>query len=300
MTQPYDLDRRVPIFLEEGPAVLNDRILDLVRQDIHGVRQRRRPRGWRIGPMSLSPLNATVAIGAVTLMLGLAFMGWWLGRSMGDPPPATPAVWTGPVRSDAMELPVIAMQPSVFGGPPSRGDARDASLPWADITQVAIDIPSQTHWIIELAGPPPPAGSLDPEETVISYGLVFDVGADGVPDFEVGINNDTPTPGRFRVWVTNLVTGQRSENDGPAYGFPVEFSHPDELRGETMLPEAERRKMVFTFLGGHRPLFLRPGTLTAETPFYAWASVTRNGEVVAWDYAADSGWLGPSPDTAPQ
>ena len=292
MTQPYDLDRRVPIFLEEGPAVLNDRILALVRQEIHGVRQRRRPHEW-IGPMRLSPLNAAVAIGVVTLMVGIAFMGWRLGRSVGDPPPATPAVWTGPVRSDAVALPVLAMLPS-DDEQPWWPDARDAHLPWVDITQVVVDSPRQTHWIIELAGPPPPAGSLDPEETVISYGLVFDVDADGVPDFEVGINNDAAEPGHFRVWVTNLATGNRRENDGPVYGFPVEFSHPDERRGDTTLPEAERRRMVFTFLPGSRPI-----NLTAETPFYAWASVTRNGEVVAWDYSADRGWLGPSPDTAP-
>ena len=31
------------------------------------------------------------------------------------------------------------------------------------------------------------------------------------------------------------------------------------------------------------------------TRFYAWASLTENGEVVAWDYAPDTAWLGGTP-----
>jgi len=299
MTQPYDLDRRVVSFLEEGPAALNDRILDLVRQDIHEVRQRRRPRKWRIGPMSLSPVSVTVAIGAATLMLGLAVMGSWLGRSVGDPPPATPAVWSGPVRSDAAEFPVLPLSRGVENGNARlwAADPLEADATWVDITRVYVDHASgsQPGWFIELAGAPPRAASLDPEQTIISYGLVFDATGDGVPDYEVGINNDVATRGHFRVWVIDLATGERDERTGPPYGFPVEFRHPDEHRFDGTWPEALSRTVMFTFLGRQGP----NGDIRGSTPFYAWASVTRDGEVVAWDYAADGGWLSASQDTAP-
>jgi hypothetical protein len=42
----------------------------------------------------------------------------------------------------------------------------------------------------------------------------------------------------------------------------------------------------FNFLGGSRP-----ERIDHKTRFYAWASVSVNGDVVAWDYAPDVGWL---------
>ena len=46
--------------------------------------------------------------------------------------------------------------------------------------------------------------------------------------------------------------------------------------------------MVFTFLPGSQPAGLEP----ASVRFYAWASLTRDGDVTAWDYAPDTGWIG--------
>ena len=36
-----------------------------------------------------------------------------------------------------------------------------------------------------------------------------------------------------------------------------------------------------------------------DVPFYVWASVIKDGRVVATDYAPDVGWLLPSPDAKP-
>lgn len=45
--------------------------------------------------------------------------------------------------------------------------------------------------------------------------------------------------------------------------------------------------MVFTFLPSSAPTDLDPDTVR----FYAWASATRDSEVVAWDYAPNAGWM---------
>ncbi len=135
-----------------------------------------------------------------------------------------------------------------------------------------------------MAAEPPKAAGLDPTRTVISYGLAFDATGDGGADYEVGISNEASPAGNYRVWVTNLATGDRDEQVGPPYGFPVEFAHPDEGSG---LPHEEEATMVFTFLPGSAP-----PEVTGRTRVYAWASVEVDGEIVAWDYAPDVGWLG--------
>jgi len=63
--------------------------------------------------------------------------------------------------------------------------------------------------------------------------------------------------------------------------LPIEFSHPDE-------GTPNERSMYFTFLGGTAT----PADLNIRTVrFYAWASETRDGEVIAWDTAPDTGWM---------
>jgi hypothetical protein len=166
----------------------------------------------------------------------------------------------------------------------SQPDEGDAALAYADIERATVDNASQPHWRLSLAASPPEAATLDPASTVISYGLAFETTGDGAADYVVGISNDGSTPGDFLVWVTDLATGTTEEQDGPPYGFPVEFAHPDEGGGAGML---------FTFLGGSRP----PG-VTLSTPFYAWTSVEEDGEVVAWDYAPDEGWIGAPAEAA--
>ena len=130
---------------------------------------------------------------------------------------------------------------------------------------------------LTLGAQPPLASSLDPDEALIQYGLVFDTNADGVPDYELGIDNSVGG-GSFRTWLTDLGLDQTKEQMGPPYGVPFEFAHPDE--GGT-------RTMMFEFLYGRRPFPVADGYR-----YYAWSSYAENGGVVAWDYAPDFGWLG--------
>jgi hypothetical protein len=185
------------------------------------------------------------------------------------PPSGSPAAedWTGPVRAPSMTG--VPMDRDGSGGFASQSDDGDAALAYADIERATVDNAGQPHWRLSLAAKPPEAAMLDPAQTVISYGLAFETTGDGTPDYVVGISNEGSARGDFLVWVTDLATGETEEQDGPPYGFPVEFAHPD---------EGEATGMLFTFLGGSRP----PG-ITLSTPFYAWASIEEEGEVVAWD-----------------
>jgi hypothetical protein len=210
-----------------------------------------------------------------------------------EPSTPSPATWSGRVRADADTMPVLPMPVDVEVGGRAWADGRDAALPWVDIGAVRWSPAGQVHWSIELAGFPPRAEDLDPDQTIIEYGVVLDTNRDRVPDYEFGINNDATEAGDFRVWVTNLATGDTDEQIGGPYGVPVEFRHPDEqdpTEGTNGQPSAP--SMMFTFLGGTGPSG-GPGELLRrdQWQFYTWATVTEGGEVVAWDYGPDSGWL---------
>lgn len=197
--------------------------------------------------------------------------------------------WSGPVRRDRGEMvvqPMTEREDTTL----SWADRRDAPIGWVDITRLGLAPDGQTHWNIELAGWPPPAAGLDRAQ-LIAYGLVLETTGDSAADYVVGINNDAPVPGDFRVWVTDLATGETEEQIGAPYGFPVEFSHPDERRADG--PPGPPT-MTFTFLPGSGP----PDLNARSMRFYAWASTTDSGDVVAWDYAPDAAWLlaAPSPE----
>ena len=189
--------------------------------------------------------------------------------------------WTGPVSERGVEVYPMASDEE---GTPVWQDPADADDGWVDITTVGFPAINQTYWRIQLAVEPPPVSELEPG-TNIAYGLVLDTSGDGVADHLVGIDNESPGPGAFRVWVTDLATGETRENTGPSYGLPIEFSHPGESLDD--IP-GQPPTMVFTFLSGSAPAGLDP----ASVRFYAWASLTRDGEVTAWDYAPDTGWIG--------
>jgi hypothetical protein len=164
-------------------------------------------------------------------------------------------------------------------------DPFDTPVDWIDVQSVSFLSEGQPHWSIALAAKPPLAVDLEPG-VLIAYGLVLDTGGDGIADYVVGIDNDAPQPGDFHVWVTDLASGETDEQIGPPYGFPVEFSHPDEAQPGDY-PPGSPATMVFTFLGDLAPAGLSLGT----TQFYIWTSTTTDGEVVAWDYAPDQSWL---------
>ena len=151
-----------------------------------------------------------------------------------------------------------------------------------DIRSVRAGEFNDGYWIIELVAKPPLIGRIE-SGLVIAYGLVLDTTGDGVGDYLIGIDNEAPERGDFHVWVTDLATGETDDQIGPPYGFPIEFSHP----GAAQPGEHLRRTMVFTFLPGSAPEDLNPGSVR----FYAWASASRGGEVFAWDYAPDAGWM---------
>ena len=194
------------------------------------------------------------------------------------------ASWAGPVRPLSTTDAALAPDATGEGFGPAP-DAADAARDYVDIQHVAADSRSQPHWRIGLGGAPPP----DSADLVVSYGLAFETTGDGAPDYVVGLSNDATSSGELRIWVTDLATGVTEEQDGPPYGFPIEFVTPSEAAPGQDGPPT----MTFTFLGGSRP-----SGITLATPFYAWASVEEDGEVVAWDYAPDEGWIGAPAEAA--
>jgi hypothetical protein len=164
----------------------------------------------------------------------------------------------------------------------------DAALPFADIDRVTVGRTNGASWQITLVAPPPSTSS-ESDDPVVSWGLVLETTGDETPDYVIGLRTQAagPTSGSYFVWIENLATGNTRENDGPAYGFPVEFGGPDELLDTDGPPT-----VTFTFLSGSRPL-----EITYRTRFYAWASVEEGGEVIAWDYAPNNGWIGQPPET---
>jgi hypothetical protein len=162
----------------------------------------------------------------------------------------------------------------------SSEDGLDAEAGFVDITWTSRVRSSTTHFpVIQLAAKPPLASELEPGE-VIEYGLVIDNNRDGMPDFEIGINN-SPGGGQFRVWVTDLARSETVEQNGPPYGAPVDFAHPDEQEANAA------PAMRFLFLGGPTDTFLNHG----QYRYYAWASYSEAGVITAWDYAPSFGWL---------
>jgi hypothetical protein len=297
MNAVHDSDRRIAAFLEEGTEVLPDWVLDGVRDQVEATPQRRsRWPTWR-GWTNSNALRLGLVAAVLVLGLGLALVTR-PDVGTGPRPQPSPAVWSGPVRADAAGMPILTLEEDAEMGGWVLADGRDAAVRWVDIDTVRWSPENQVHWWIDLGGWPPRAEDLDPAETIIEYGVVLDTNADRAADYEFGINNDAPEAGKFRVWVTDLAAGVTDERVGAPYGYPVEFSHPDEQDpNDTLNGQPRQPSMVFTFLPGSRPFGppedVRPPN---EWRFYVWATVTESGEVVAWDYGPDNGWLTlPSP-----
>jgi len=263
--------------------------------DEHDVREMLHRRANKVPPSALDAPKATrrarrrlVANGAVAVLaaaaIGVAtFAGLDALRSSPIPatppetplptPPGTPlptpAVWS-PLR-EGVATTVERVNTSL--------DPIDASRDWVDMTRVHFDLRlNDGAWWIELAAKPPPPSDREPG-LLIAYGLVLDTTEDGVADYVIGIDNDAPERRDFHVWLTDLATGETVEQVGPGYGLPIEFRHPDEGGGGAT--------MAFTFLDGSAPEDYSPETVR----FYAWASASRDGEIIASDYAPDAGWM---------
>lgn len=259
--------------------------IEAVPVEASGLRSRRSLPPHRVLVLALLALVAVALAGAAMVVGGWPRQG---------PAPKADQAWPGPVHPGVLPVQPLELGPAQPLAVQTIGmrawtDDRDAPIDWLDITQVRVAHEGQARWHLELAAPPPRAEGLDAEETVISYGLVFDTTGDGRADYEVGINNDAPVRGDFRVWVTDLATGETDEQVGPPYGHPIEFRHPDEAAPGD-LPRWSRT-MSFSLFGSSDL-----SGLLGRSPFYAWSAVTRAGETVAWDYAPDAAWLG-IPDT---
>lgn len=215
-------------------------------------------------------------IQAGMLGLAIAISGTWLGVNVIRSTPRVPAV--DPTPAPGVWSPVHERGPILVHGGSTRDELHDTRVGWVDITRVGTNDINAGGWTIELAARPPNAEDRQPG-LLIAYGLVLDTTGDGVADYVVGIDNDAPGRGTFHVWVTYLATGETDEQIGPPYGFPIEFSHPDE-RGSGPF-------MHFTFLPGSAPADLGP----TPVRWYAWASAAKSGEVFASDYAPDAGWI---------
>jgi hypothetical protein len=85
MTATRDPDRLIQAFLEEGPAVMTDRVLDAIREDVDATDQRAVIGPWRTIPM-LRPILATAAVVAA-IAIGLAAY-WAFSPNIGSDPPS--------------------------------------------------------------------------------------------------------------------------------------------------------------------------------------------------------------------
>ena len=261
MIEPPDLWERIQA------AALDDDVSSV--RDLTNVRRPRRTSLW---------LAAAAAV-AVVVLVGSALAGLvdddqgvdTVPADSGEPVPIPPA----PVREPSGVVQGI--------GDEWEDGPLDAPEAWADITVVQYQSAGQPHWYIVLEGAPPHPADLE-EGVLIAYGLVLDTNGDGAADYVIGIDNDAPVQGDFHVWVTDLATGDTTDQIGPPYGLPVEFAHPSEEQPPNI---GGSPTMVFTFLPGTAPAGLDP----AAVRFYAWTSASRNGVVFANDYAPDTGWI---------
>jgi hypothetical protein len=234
-------------------------------------------------PFEVNASRSTALVAAVLLLMALligTLVGGATRRWDGTPTPLRPA-WMGAVRPDAAIMPTILME---------RNDSPNFPFTWIDqpdAVDVSIDVTTihvgRRMWNLDLSMAQLPVPS-DMAGLATEYGVVFDDGADGVPDCLVSVRDDDASRSSdFRVRVTNLVTGVTDERVGPPYGFPMEFSHP--FASQSAAPYAMR----FTFLGGTAPCTLSLGPVA----LYAWATLSGGEVVKAWDYAPDDAWLLP-------
>jgi hypothetical protein len=160
----------------------------------------------------------------------------------------------------------------------------DAIPAWADVARVSVTREFQ-NWRLELGGDAPRRGALASEDVVLAFGFVMDTTGDGVADYVVGIDTDA-APTAVHVWLTDLASGETRERFAGPYGDPFDFSTSLETEDDAMAGDRTPGGSFFNVGFAPAELF---DLDTAR--FYAWSSVTQAGELVAWDYAPDAGWL---------
>jgi hypothetical protein len=128
MTTQRDPDRLLQLFLDEGPEVLPDRVLDGVRDDIHRIRQRavfgpRRYFSMRMFLGSAAVVALVLAAGGIMWANRDSFTGSSTPSPTASPSPAEPV---GDLIPGATYRPMSFSQPFTFTLPASfeDGDAR--------------------------------------------------------------------------------------------------------------------------------------------------------------------------------
>jgi hypothetical protein len=160
------------------------------------------------------------------------------------------------------------------------GDVGDAPV-WVDIERVTGSVS------IFLAGPKVSV----PEPTIawIAYGVVLDMDGDGVGDRRLGMDNalgpiQAGDGGGHREWIADLTTGEITAFSAPyghdAFGVGIDSYYIGETYEGRDGPEVRSDA-----------LWLR--IQTGDYSYYAWASLIRDGELVATDFAPDEGWIRP-------
>ena len=191
--------------------------------------------------------------------------------------------WIGPVRADRADE-VVGTLGTAADSTLTWSDEADTAPQWVDIAGIHIT-PEFQNWRLELGLDHPRRDELSRAGQVLAFGFVIDTNGDGVADYVVGIDNDADAPA-VRVWLTDLATGETNENATGPYGDPFDFA--TSLEGEPVAGDPPRTPGGSFFNVGFAPAEL----FDFETSlFYAWSSLTEDGEVVAWDYAPDTGWL---------
>lgn len=233
----------------------------------------------------------TTIIGVfVALLIGGTAVAVRLLSDDSSPAPDVPDAvleWTGPVRAEragaAVETLARAADSTL-----TWSEAPDTAPRWVDIAHVVIS-PDFPNWRLELGLGHPRREALTRAGRVLGFGFVMDTNDDGIADYVVGIDSDAAAPA-VHVWLTDLASGETDERFAAPYGDPVDFA--TSLWGEGDPTGPQRLPGGDFFNVGFAPAEL----FDLETArFYAWSSLTEDGEVVAWDYAPDTGWLSAPP-----
>lgn len=188
--------------------------------------------------------------------------------------------WPAPVRAEPIGDPIVVEWTGTYTDP--RGDIESTHVPWIDILRVRGSV------VVDL-GAGAPSGLVVPSEPRIAYGLVFDTDLDGVADVRLGMDRvpaeltpwgGTPGDTDVRAWRTDLRTG--TTEHGHAGNTVCDCLYPDRDGG---------RGTAHIYPHGELPDGSFGGSPHIPGRFYAWASMIEDGQIVATDYAPDSGWL---------
>jgi hypothetical protein len=196
--------------------------------------------------------------------------------------------WPAPVRLEPAGGGSVQPMPLKYLDP--TGDNGSTAFPCADIRWVMADA---SELFLKLDSSQLIA---DPTEQWIAYGIVVDDDRDGVPDWRYGMDimpGDAAGVHRTRGWRTNLHTGQTEASPlHPDYPFAFYGEGTALGRGPYASYPRIDSQAGFKFGGTiDAPQGSSSSGFVLDMPFYTWASVIVNGQVVATDYAPDAGWL---------